>query len=80
MESALPTENAAEKTVSIQCVDNVDNQEVRLHHCYSVQREQKEAAINQHLRQRFEAALHKMIEIDKNNGLSWLATAYQISL
>ncbi|SDY49710.1 IS1634 family transposase [Nitrosomonas halophila] len=59
--SALPIENAAGKTVSIQRVDDEDNQEVRLY-CYSAQREQKEAAINQHLCQRFEAALQKIAD------------------
>lgn len=59
--SALPIETAAGKTVSIQRVDDEDNQEVRLY-CYSAQREQKEAAINQHLCQRFEAALQKIAD------------------
>jgi len=59
--SAQPIENAAGKTVSIQRVDDEDNQEVRLY-CYSAQREQKEAAINQHLCQRFEVALQKIAD------------------
>jgi len=60
-ESALPIENAAGKTVSIQRIDDVDNQEVRLY-CYSEQRAQKEAAINQQLCQRFETALQKIAD------------------
>jgi predicted metal-dependent hydrolase len=60
-ESATPIENAAGKTVSIQRVDDVDNQEVRLY-SYSEQRAQKETAINQHLCQRFETALQKIAD------------------
>ena len=60
-ESALPIENAAGKTVSIQRVDDVDNQEVRLY-CYSEQRAQKEVAINQQLCKRFETALQKIAD------------------
>lgn len=60
-ESAMPIENASGKTVSIQRIDDVDNQEVRLY-CYSEQRAQKEAAINQHLCKRFEDALQKIAD------------------
>ena len=61
VESAISIENAAGKTISIQRVDDEDNQEVRLY-CYSEQRAQKEAAINQQLCQRFETALQKMAD------------------
>jgi len=60
-ESAMPIENASGKTVSIQRIDDVDNQEVRLY-CYSEQRAQKEAAINQQLCKRFEDALQKIAD------------------
>ena len=53
--------DAVKRDGILQRVDDVDNQEVRLY-CHSVQREQKEAAINQHLCQRFEAALQKMAD------------------
>jgi transposase len=60
-ETAIPIETAAGHTVQIQRIDDNAQQEVRLY-CHSVQREQKEQAINQRFCTRFEAGLQKIVD------------------